>query len=205
MSDFFDPNGTLLRLIRGTTYESAPHQVNKAKALSPFSAVASEAYRRSGGELPQERRPRGKSDARPGASWDEADAVRVDFHAADARLILRSMIAAMAAAGTSHESERQRILAYLRDTGGTAAELNFAEYEMRHPASAEEIARGLQGSGVPSRETAVEIYAAALLATQAANDGSRAFLAHLAAALRLEPHFVRNLHATWDDPPPEEA
>ena len=201
MSDVFDPNGTIIRLIRGTTYETASHQVNKAKALSPFSVVAAEAYGRMGGQAqPEQRRrkPGDRPDETRDASWDEAEAVRVDFHAADARLVLRAMIAAMAAAGASHEAERARILAYLRDTGGTAGELAFAEHEMRHPASADDLARGIQ-----SRETAVEIYAAALLATQAANAGSRAFLGRLAAALRLDAAFVRQLHANWDDPPPE--
>jgi uncharacterized membrane protein YebE (DUF533 family) len=205
VSDFFDPRGTLIRLIRGTTYESAPHQVNKAKALAPFSAVATEAYGRQGGATPQhEQHHRRKApDAPP--SLDDEEAVRVDFHACDPRLILRTMIAAMAAAGTGYEAERQRVLAYLRDTGGTAAEMAFAEHEMRHPASAEEIAQGIQNLGVATHETAVEIYAAALLATQAANDLSRVFLARLAAALHLDPAFVRELHKTWDDPPPEEA
>ncbi|MBV8536507.1 MAG: DUF533 domain-containing protein [Alphaproteobacteria bacterium] len=198
MSDFFDPKGTLVRLIRGTTYESAPHQVNKAKALAPFSAVAAEAYGRQGEAPSQDRRRRRRpADAPP--SVDDEEAVRVDFHACDPRLILRTMIAAMAAAGTGYEAERQRVLAYLRDTGGTAAEMAFAEHEMRHPASAEEIAKG-----IAAHETAVEIYAAALLATQAATELSRAFLAHLAAALRLDPAFVRELHKTWDDPPPAE-
>ncbi len=199
MSDFFDPKGTLVRLIRGTTYESAPHQVNKAKALAPFSAVAAEAYGRQGGALAQQeqRRQRNPADAQP--SVDDDEAVRVDFHACDPRLILRTMIAAMAAAGTGYEAERQRVLAYLRDTGGTAAEMAFAEHEMRHPASAEEIA-----GGIATHETAVEIYAAALLATQAANELSRAFLARLAAALHLDAAFVRELHKTWDDPPPAE-
>jgi uncharacterized membrane protein YebE (DUF533 family) len=199
VSDFFDPKGTLVRLIRGTTYESAPHQVNKAKALAPFSAVAAEAYGRQGGALAQQeqRRQRNPADAQP--SVDDDEAVRVDFHACDPRLILRTMIAAMAAAGTGYEAERQRVLAYLRDTGGTAAEMAFAEHEMRHPASAEEIA-----GGIATHETAVEIYAAALLATQAANELSRAFLARLAAALHLDAAFVRELHKTWDDPPPAE-
>lgn len=208
MSDFFDPRGTLIRLIRGTTYDSAPHQVNKAKALAPFSAVAAEAYGRGGGETAAQHQPphRQRRDAdTPDHTWDEASAVRVDFHAADAWLILRTMIAAMAAAGTSHGAERQRVLAYLRDSGGTAAELAFAEREMQHPATAEEIAAAVQSLGGGGRETAVELYAAALLATQAANAGSRAFLARLAAALKLEPAFVRELHASWDDPPPAET
>ncbi len=200
MSDFFDPKGTLIRLIRGTTYESAPHQVNKAKALAPFSAIAAEAYGRQGGAPSQQEQHRRRKSAEAAPSIDDEEAVRVDFHAADARLILRTMIAAMAAAGTGYDAERQRVLAYLRDTGGTAAEMTFAEHEMRHPASAEDIARG-----ATAHETSVEIYAAALLATQAANESSRAFLARLAAALRLDPAFVRELHKNWDDPPPAET
>ena len=200
MSDFFDPKGTLVRLIRGTTYESAPHQVNKGKALAPFSAVAAEAYGRQGGAPPQQEQHRRRKPADSQPSLDDEEAVRVDFHACDPRLILRAMIAAMAAAGTAYEAERQRVLAYLRDTGGTAAEMAFAEHEMRHPASAEEIAQG-----VATHETAVEIYAAALLATQAASELSRAFLSRLAAALHLDPAFVRELHKNWDDPPPAEG
>jgi uncharacterized membrane protein YebE (DUF533 family) len=198
VSDFFDPNGTLVRLIRGTTYDSAEHHVNKAKALSPFSAVAAAAYDRMAGNQSDRRDPRQRKSANQATpSLDDEEAVRVDFHAADARLIIRTMIAALAAAGESEARERERILTYLRDAGGTAAEVAFAEHEMRHPASAEDLAQS-----VASRETAVEIYAAALLATKAANEGSRAFLARLAAGLRLEPEFVRDLHAKWDDPPP---
>ena len=193
MADFFDPHETLLRLIRGTTYETADHQVNKAKALSPFSAVAATAYSRMGGRQPErEARPR-KAPPPSAPSWDQEEAVHFDFHAADAHRIIRTMIAAMAAAGESEAQERQRILAYLH----TPAELAFAEHEMKRPATVEDIAQGVQ-----SRETAVEIYAAALLVTQAANTGARAFLARLAAALGLEADFVKQLHASWDDPPP---
>ena len=192
-----DPYDTLMRLIRGTTYDTADHQVNKAKGLSPFSAVAAAAYNRMGGrrqEEPPQRRPKPEA---PRPSLDDEEPVQFGFHAADARLIIRTMIAAMAAAGEDEAHERQRILAYLHESGGTAGQVAFAEHEMRHPASAEDIA-----AGVASRETAVEIYAAALLATQAANVPARSFLARLAVALKLEPDFVRQLHASWDDPPP---
>ncbi|MBV8165307.1 MAG: DUF533 domain-containing protein [Alphaproteobacteria bacterium] len=195
MSDFFDPNGTLIRLIRGTTYATADHQVNKARALSPFSAVAAAAYGRG---REHERRPPQRR--RPGSetpSLDDEEAVRVDFHAADARLIIRTIIAALAASGETLEQERRHVLAYLHDAGSTPAEIAFAEAELRHPAAVEEIT-----GPVASRETAVEIYAAALLATKAASESSRAFLARLAAGLNLEPEFVRDLHAKWDDPPP---
>lgn len=201
MSDYFDPKGTLIRLIRGTTYESAPNQVNKARVTSPFNAVATEAYGRQGSDAPpQDQRRRRKPNDPAAPSVDDEDAVRVDFHGASSRLIVRSMIAAMAAAGVHHEAERQRVLAYLRDAGGTAAEIAFAEREMLHPASVEELA-----SGAATRETAVEIYAAALLATQAASEAARAFLTRLAAALHLEPEFVRELHANWGAPPPADA
>jgi len=194
VADFFDPHETLIRLIRGTTYDAADHQVNKAKALSPFSAVAATAYNRMGGRQQSERDPRQrKPSSAPGPSWDEEEAVRFDFHAADAHRIIRTMIAAMTAAGESEAEERRHMLAYLH----TPAEVAFAEHEMKHPASAEDIAEGVQ-----TRETAVEIYAAALLVTQAANVAARAFLARLAVALGLDTEFVKQLHASWDDPPP---
>jgi len=193
VADFFDPHETLLRLIRGTTYDTADHQVNKAKGLSPFSAVAATAYNRMGNRQPDREARQRKLAAPPSPSWDEEEAVHFDFHAADAHRIIRTMIAAMAAAGETEAQERQHILAYLH----TPAEVAFAEHEMKHPAAVEDIAQGVQ-----SRETAVEIYAAALLATQAANVEARAFLARLAVALGLDADFVKQLHASWDDPPP---
>lgn len=119
------------------------------------------------------------------------------FHASDAEQVIRVMIAAACADGMVDEGERRRIADYLADAGSTPAELAYAEDQLRRPATAQDLARG-----VASREVASELYAAALLIAAKATLGTRAFLGRLASALRLEPKFVADLHAAWGISPP---
>lgn len=188
----FVPNAMLARLIRGIVADS-PGQVTRIRAVSRAGAVgaAAHAYHR---QATSSRRPRGAT-AAPG---DDAPAVLVEMKAVDAEMMVRAMIAAAAADGEIDGGERGRILRYLRNAGGTPEEHAFAEAEMLRPADPEELARDVTG-----REAAAEIYAAALLATEAATPGGRSFLARLAHALALPADFVTELHASWSDPPPE--
>ena len=80
-------------------------------------------------------------------------------------------MAAACADGVIDEHERQRIADYLADAGSTPAELAYAEEQLRRPATAEDLARGAM-----SREVASELYAAALLVSEAATPGTRDFL-----------------------------
>lgn len=191
MRGAIDPNDTLVRLLRGAAYSSSPGRVAGIQAASPTSRVAAAAAASA--------RARARTPAPPPPSppLDEAPAIVLGFHAADAALIVRAMIGAAAADVTIDTGENRRILAWLGNAGGTPADFAYMREQMAHPAQAEELARG-----VSSRETATEIYAAALLATEAATSGSRAFLRQLAGALDLDPQFIAGLHASWGDPPP---
>jgi uncharacterized membrane protein YebE (DUF533 family) len=191
-----DPNDTLVRLVRGTVYDSAPHQVAKLRALSGVSAIGAAAYARARASRAPATRT-AKPSAAP-VSVDNEPAIVMRFHAAAATTMIQAMIAAAAADGEIDDLENRRILGYLRDSDATPEELAFARKAMEHPVTAEALAEGVDGG-----ETAIEIYAAALLASQAATAGGRLFLARLSRALKLDRAFVTKLHASWGDPPPE--
>lgn len=190
MRTALDPNDTLARLLHGAVHSVSPGRVAGIRAAAPASGIATAAA----ALRPLRTRPRG---APAQAGLDETPAVVFRFHAADATTIIRAMIAAAAADGEIDAGEDRRIAGWLGTAGGTPADLEFVRQQRAHPAEVEDLVRG-----VVSRETAVEIYAAALLTTEAATDGSRRFLRRLAAALRLDPAFVAGLHASWGDPPP---
>jgi uncharacterized membrane protein YebE (DUF533 family) len=191
MRTALDPNDTLVRLLRGAVHSASPGRVAGIRATAPSSSIAAAAA-----ALRRPPSPRAHAADR-GVSIDDAPAAVFRFHAADAMTIIRAMIAASAADGEIDAGENRRILDWLRLAGGTPEDEAFVLQQETHPAAVEDLARG-----VTQRETAVEIYAASLLATGAATDGSRRFLRQLAAALRLDPPFIAALHASWSDPPP---
>lgn len=189
----YDPVEMLYRIVRRAGLDSAVYRTGKIRALSAVSAVASAAASRPARRPSKGATPR----AAPTPLSEDTTAAVVRFRAADAELVIRTMIAAAAADGEIDVSEARRIVTYLRDSGGTPAKLAFAERETERPAAPEALAQA-----VVSRETAVELYAAALLVTAATTPGTREFLARLARALKLDPQFVAGLHTGWGDPPP---
>lgn len=97
--------------------------------------------------------------------------------AADAVLLVRTMIAAAAADGRIDNNERQRILARSSGAGLDAETRRFLEAELAVPKSADEI-------GAMTRPALVnEVYAAALLAVDIDHETERQFLQRLATAL----------------------
>lgn len=191
MRTALDPNDMLVRLLRGAVHSASPGRVAGIRATAPSSSIAAAAaaFRRP---------PAARShEADRAVGIEDEPAVVFGFHAADAMTIIRAMIAASAADGEIDAGENRRILDWLRLAGGTPEDEAFVRQQEAHPAAVEDLARG-----VTRHETAVEIYAASLLATGAATDGSRQFLRQLAAALRLDPAFIASLHANWSDPPP---
>lgn len=192
----FEPDDLLSRLIRATARDSGAHRTGKIRALARVSAVGSVASSRAARQPTRVAAVDPPDDAMVPLSEDTTAAV-VRFRAADAELIIRAMVAAAAADCDIDQSEVRRIASHLRDSGSTAAELEFVEQETQHPSAPEDLARG-----ITSREIAVELYAAALLVTAATTPGTRAFLARLSQALGLEAKFVAELHAAWGDPPP---
>ena len=195
--DELDPNTLLLRLVRGTTFAASPDHADKIRALSTVSAVGAAAYAhtRARTRRPAPHRPPANAAA---PLSEDTEAAIFAFHAMDAGSMIRAMVAAAAVDDeTSRVQENRRILAFLRDAGASPGQIEFAQSQMQHAATVVDLARG-----VTSHETAVEIYAAALLATNGATPETRRFLGDLAGALKLDPGFVADLHAQWGDPPP---
>lgn len=107
-----------------------------------------------------------------------------------ALLLVRAMIATAAADGTVDNSERAEIVGKLKEDGLETEAAEFLDAEIQHPASIQEIARGV-GS---SKELALEVYAAARLV--ASSEPEESFLRHLAAALALDPDLIARLDRT---------
>jgi uncharacterized membrane protein YebE (DUF533 family) len=107
-----------------------------------------------------------------------------------ALLVMRAMIAAAAADGRIDEAERARILGTLKTAGIDEQGVQVIEAELDHPASASDLA-----AAVKSPETAVQVYTAARRIITPNTVEERVFLAHLSAALGLEPKTVAQIDA----------
>jgi uncharacterized membrane protein YebE (DUF533 family) len=101
-----------------------------------------------------------------------------------ALLLIRAMIATAAADGVVDPSERGAIIGELKQTGIDAQAAEFLDAEIAHPASIEDIAKGV-GS---SKELAVQVYTAAQLV--ASSEAEERFLTSLGQALALDPNLV---------------
>lgn len=107
-----------------------------------------------------------------------------------ALLVMRAMIAAAAADGRIDEGERERILGTLKTAGIDAQGVQLIEAELERPASAAELA-----AAVKTPEAAVQVYTAARRIITPNTVEERVFLAHLSAALGLEPKIVAQIDA----------
>lgn len=186
----FVPNATLARIIRSVVADPSPRQVAKIRALPATGLVGTAAYayyvRKAGNNRP--------TGSRASALADDTTSGLVRLRFADAETIVRTMIAAAAADADPEDRDNRRVLRHLREAGATPAEYAYAEAEARHPASADDLAKD-----VADQETAMELYAAALLATEGTTPPARRFLAQLAQALDLPFDFLSELHASWGD------
>lgn len=104
-----------------------------------------------------------------------------------ALLLVRAMIATAASDGVVDPSERAEILARLKEGGLDADAAEFLDAEVQHPASIEDIAKGV-GS---SQELALQAYAAAQLV--ASSEPEERFLDSLGKALNLDSDLVARL------------
>lgn len=107
-----------------------------------------------------------------------------------ALLLVRAMIATAAADGVVDPSERAKILGELKEGGLDAQAAEFLDPEIQHPASIEEIAKGV-GS---SKELALEVYAAAHIV--ASSEPEVRYLKDLGEALALEPDLIARFNQT---------
>jgi uncharacterized membrane protein YebE (DUF533 family) len=105
-----------------------------------------------------------------------------------AMLVLKAMINAAKADGQIDDAERQRILGKLEEAGADAEAREFVEAEMRRPFDVD----GLPEA--PNQQTAVEVYAASLLAIEVDTPAEREYLQRLAQGLGLEERAVQRLH-----------
>ena len=101
---------------------------------------------------------------------------------AEARLLLRAMIAAARADGSIDKAERTAIARQLDGAGLNAAERDQVLAEFDKPASVEELAAGARDALLKA-----QLYAAAFAAIGEVSAEERAWLDRLAAALKLEP------------------
>lgn len=120
------------------------------------------------------------------APQDAAEAEQVEQ---SATLILAAMINAAKADGQVDQEELQRIVGKLREAGADAQALDFVRSELRKPMDLEGLI-----SRVPSKQTAVQLYAASLLAIEVDTEAERRYLRRLAHGLGLDAGVVRRVH-----------
>ncbi|RDV04258.1 tellurite resistance TerB family protein [Undibacter mobilis] len=108
-----------------------------------------------------------------------------------ARNLLRAMIAAAKADGHIDAAEQANIFAQMDKMNVGAEDKVFVMDELRAPLDVDAVARCAR-----TPEEAAELYTVSLLAIDVDNPSERAYLALLAARLRLDDKLVAHLHAT---------
>lgn len=110
-----------------------------------------------------------------------------------ARNLLRAMIAAAKADGHIDAAEQTNIFAQMDKMNVGAEDKVFVMDELRAPLDVDAVARCAR-----TPEEAAELYTVSLLAIDVDNPSERAYLALLAARLKLDDRLVAHLHATVD-------
>ena len=120
----------------------------------------------------------------PGYS-DPADVQR------KARLMVRAMIQAAKADGQVDATEAARITSHIDQAGEGPEARAFVENELRLPVDPAALARD-----VKSRQEALEVYAASIMAIDIDTDAERDYLSKLATALTLQPEAIAQINAS---------
>jgi uncharacterized membrane protein YebE (DUF533 family) len=107
------------------------------------------------------------------------------------RHLLRAMIAAAKADGHIDAQEQSNIFAQMDRLDVSAEDKAFVMDELRKPLDVDAVA-----SAARTPEEAAELYTVSLLAIDVDNPSERAYLALLAARLKLNEKLVAHLHAT---------
>ncbi|MBS0534669.1 MAG: tellurite resistance TerB family protein [Proteobacteria bacterium] len=107
------------------------------------------------------------------------------------RNLLRAMIAAAKSDGHIDASEQANIFAQMDKLNVGAEDKVFVMDELRKPLDVDAVAAAAR-----TPEEAAEIYTVSLLAIDVDNPSERAYLALLAARLKLDDKLVAHLHAT---------
>lgn len=105
-------------------------------------------------------------------------------------LLLRAMIAAANADGHIDEEERERIYQQVDQLELSTADKAGLFDELRNPMDLSQLV-----STVPNAETAVEVYAASVLAIDEHAPASQTYLSRLATSLLIPKELVQSIHA----------
>ncbi|WP_191083538.1 DUF533 domain-containing protein [Roseococcus microcysteis] len=164
------------------------------RALGTLAAAAAAAMAGKGGAAPAPA-PRAPSAAKPAAPRPAAPARRLPetaapapppapemrVESAEARLMLRAMIAAAKADGVVDRDERAAILEQLNAGGFTDQERDALLADFDRPATPQELGRAVRDPML-----AAQVYAAAVFAAADMTEPERAWLDQLGTALKLD-------------------
>lgn len=120
--------------------------------------------------------------------------VRDENHDTGQMLMLRAMITAAYADGHIDENERQKIYQQVDNFDLTTEDKASLFDELRHPLSLQELVKA-----VPNSQTAIEVYAASLLAIDEQQAASQDYLRSLASSMFLPPELVKAVHAQAEE------
>lgn len=185
----------------------------KVGALAAVGGLAYTAYQRyrQGGDQsaaePATAKLAASSTAATPSQWENIERDRFeaalgdgDTAAGGSLLLLRAMIAAAAADGHMDSSEQQRIFAEADRMDLSPQEKAALFDELREPLRMQQLV-----AQVKNPETAIEVYAASLVAVDETRTEGRAYLRGLAAALDLPEALVESVHKQVEAATREEA
>jgi uncharacterized membrane protein YebE (DUF533 family) len=115
--------------------------------------------------------------------------VQDESHDTGQMLILRGMLTAANADGHIDENERQRIYQQVDNFDLTTEDKAKLFDELRHPLSLQELI-----NAVPDPQTAIEVYAASLLAIDEQQAASQDYLSRLASSMAIPAELVKAIH-----------
>ena len=124
-----------------------------------------------------------------GLAAPKTDAEKAEL-ARNSELVLKAMINAAKADGRVEESEVQRILGKVQESGADAQAVEFLGAELKKPMETERLVSAARGNP----ELAAQIYAASLLAIEVDTPEERQYLEGLASALGLESEVTQRIH-----------
>ncbi len=163
----------------------------KLGALAAVGGLAYTAYQRYRGQNQTDPRlaPDTKERSWSAITQQRFAAVTDSPDALGPLLLLRAMITAAASDGHLDTKEQDRVFAEADRLVLTQEEQATLFDELRRPLSLPQLV-----AQIPNKETAIEAYAASLVAIDNARPEARAYLKTLAAALDLPPALVESIH-----------
>jgi uncharacterized membrane protein YebE (DUF533 family) len=131
-----------------------------------------------------------------GLAAPQTEAERAEL-ARNSELVLKAMINAAKADGRVEQSEIQRILGRVQESGADAQALEFLAAELKKPMETAVLVEAARGK----LELAAQLYSASLLAIEVDTPEEKQYLQELASALGLEPEVTQRIHQELGLPP----